>query len=98
MMEIAALFKHGHLESLLVLEIFSALLEDIDALSQDELDEISKAFKWMPGALEHTDPRFAHVVARKSCQRLAVTNLVACSALARPYLDSFEHDGTLGAS
>src|SRR5438132_13695316 len=25
------------------------------------------------------------------------TNLVACSALARPYLDSFEHDGTLGA-
>jgi hypothetical protein len=25
------------------------------------------------------------------------TNRVACSALARPYLDSFEHDGTLGA-
>jgi hypothetical protein len=25
------------------------------------------------------------------------TNLVACSALARPHLDSFEHDGTLGA-
>ena len=25
------------------------------------------------------------------------TNLVACSALGRPYLDSFEHDGTLGA-
>ena len=24
-------------------------------------------------------------------------NLVACSALARPYLDSFEHDDTLGA-
>jgi hypothetical protein len=25
------------------------------------------------------------------------TNLAACSALARPYLDSSEHDGTLGA-
>src|SRR5260370_35155177 len=25
------------------------------------------------------------------------TNLVACSALARPHLDGFEHDGTLGA-
>ena len=25
------------------------------------------------------------------------TNLAACSALARPYLDSFEHDDTLGA-
>ena len=25
------------------------------------------------------------------------TNLAACSELARPYLDSFEHDGTLGA-
>ena len=25
------------------------------------------------------------------------TNLAACSALARPHLDSFEHDGTLGA-
>jgi hypothetical protein len=24
------------------------------------------------------------------------TNLAACSALARPYLDGFEHDGTLG--
>src|ERR1700730_18869428 len=24
-------------------------------------------------------------------------NLAACSELARPYLDSFEHDGTLGA-
>src|SRR5260370_25536521 len=24
-------------------------------------------------------------------------NFVACSELARPYLDSFEHDGTLGA-
>ena len=25
------------------------------------------------------------------------TNLAACSAFARPHLDSFEHDGTLGA-
>jgi hypothetical protein len=25
------------------------------------------------------------------------TNLAACSALARPHLDGFEHDGTLGA-
>jgi len=25
------------------------------------------------------------------------TNLSTCFALARPYLDSFEHDGTLGA-
>jgi hypothetical protein len=25
------------------------------------------------------------------------TNLTACSAFARPHLDSFEHDGTLGA-
>jgi hypothetical protein len=25
------------------------------------------------------------------------TNLAACSALAKPYLDGFEHDGALGA-
>jgi len=42
------------------------------------------------------DLRIADVDARRICTRLAVTpNLAACFALARPYLDSFEHDGTL---
>ena len=50
--EIASLFKHGHLESLLVLESFTALLEDIDSLSRDALEEISEGLKWMPAALE----------------------------------------------
>ena len=39
-------------------------------------------------------PRSSRAEAVKVGRR---TNLVACSALARPYLDSFEHDGTLGA-
>ena len=41
------------------------------------------------------DLRIADVDARRICTRLAVTHLAACFALARPYLDSFEHDGTL---
>src|SRR5258706_8659674 len=41
--------------------------------------------------------RFADVVARRSCQGGRRANLAAWSELARPYLDSFEHDGTLGA-
>src|SRR6516164_8415499 len=40
----------------------------------------------------------ARAVARRGLSRLAGgTNLSICFALARPYLDSFEHDGTLGA-
>ena len=43
------------------------------------------------------DPHFAHVGARRSCQGCPSRQLAACSALARPYLDSSEHDGPLGA-
>ena len=39
------------------------------------------------------DPRFADVVARRSCQ--GWPPLAACSELARPYLDSFEYDDSL---
>src|ERR1700730_5317141 len=43
------------------------------------------------------DLRIADVDPRRNCTRLAVTSphLAACFTLARPYLDSFEHDGTL---
>ena len=42
------------------------------------------------------DLRIADVDARRFCTRLAGTpTLRACFALARPYHDSFEHDGTL---
>src|SRR4249920_289729 len=43
------------------------------------------------------DPRFAYVGARRSCQGWPSHHLAACSAFTRPHLDSFEHDGTLGA-
>jgi hypothetical protein len=43
-------------------------------------------------------PRFAYVGARRSCQGWPSHQpLRHCSAFARPHLDSFEHDGTLGA-
>ena len=43
------------------------------------------------------DPQQRQAVARRSCPRLAVAPTFRhASALARPYLDSFEHDGTLG--
>src|SRR5262245_60991759 len=43
------------------------------------------------------DPHFAHAGARRSCQGWPSHQPSACFAFARPYLDSFEHDGTLGA-
>ncbi len=44
------------------------------------------------------DPRFADVVARRSCQGWPSHQpFPTSSAVARPHLDSFEHDGTLGA-
>ena len=43
------------------------------------------------------DPRFAYVGALRSCQGWPSHHLAACSAFTRPHLDSFEHDGTLGA-
>ena len=42
------------------------------------------------------DPRFAHVDAQE-LSRLAVAPTLQHSALSRPYLDGFEHDGTFGA-
>jgi hypothetical protein len=42
-------------------------------------------------------PTIPDVVARRSCQGWPPRQLAACSALARPYLDSSEHDDTLGA-
>ena len=41
--------------------------------------------------------RFAYVGALRSCQGWPSHHLAACSAFTRPHLDSFEHDGTLGA-
>ena len=49
------------------------------------------------GPFLRPDPHFAHVGARRSCQGCPSRQLAACSALARPYLDSSEHDGPLGA-
>ena len=43
------------------------------------------------------DPQYCKADARRSCQVGLRRNLAAYSALARPYLDSFEHDGTLSA-
>src|SRR6266853_3293464 len=43
------------------------------------------------------DPRFARPSRAGAVKVGRRTNLVACSALARPHLDGFEHDGTLGA-
>ena len=43
------------------------------------------------------DPQQRQAVARRSCQGWPFNNLSTCFALARPYLDRFEHDGTLRA-
>src|SRR4249919_3142297 len=43
------------------------------------------------------DPQYCKAGARRSCQGWPSINLSAYSTLARPYLDSFEHAGTLGA-
>jgi len=44
------------------------------------------------------DPQYCKSRRAQELSRLAVaTNLSTCSALARPYLDSSEHDGTLDA-
>ena len=43
------------------------------------------------------DPQYCKADARRSCQGWPTRHLAAYSALARPYLDSFEHDGTLSA-
>jgi len=43
------------------------------------------------------DPQQRQAVARRSCQGWPLHHLSTCFALARPYLDSFEHDGPLGA-
>ena len=40
------------------------------------------------------DPDFTHATRKRGVRRR--TNLAACSALARPHLDGFEHDGTAG--
>src|SRR5271169_3017550 len=40
------------------------------------------------------NPQYCKAGARRSCQGWPSPNLAAYTALARPYLDSFEHDGT----
>src|SRR5262249_10077483 len=43
------------------------------------------------------DPRFTTSTRAEAVKVGRCTNLLACSAFARPHLDSFEHDGMLGA-
>ena len=43
------------------------------------------------------DPQQRQAVARRICQGWPLHHLSTCFALARPYLDSFEDDGPLGA-
>ena len=51
-----------------------------------------------PGApFLRPNPQYCEAGARRSCQGWPSPNLAAYSALARPHLDSFEHDGPLGA-
>ena len=50
--------------------------------------------EWISESVSSSRPRIADVDARRSCQGWRRTNLAACFALAKPYLDGFEHDGT----